>query len=85
MLTVAYREVGDGSIAATIDEHPGHEGRGKTRAEARANLLAGFVGVKERHPRRPGPVRRAALWVAGAVDEIVRPRRRRDARRRRLR
>ena len=88
MLTVAYRDAGDGSVAATIDGHPGLEGRGRTRAEARANLLASLVGARPqaRPARRAGDgLRRAAAGVAGAVDDVVRPRRRRGARRGRLR
>jgi hypothetical protein len=83
MLTVVYRDAGDGSVTATADEHPGPEGRGRTQAEARANLLAALVAASPDPPaRRPGDVlRRAAAWVGGAVDEVVRPRRRRGARR----
>ena len=83
MLTVVYREAADGSVTATADEHPGPEGRGRTQAEARANLVAALVAASPDPPaRRPRDVlRRAAAWVGGAVDEVVRPRRRRGARR----
>jgi hypothetical protein len=83
MLTVVYRDAGGGSVTATADEHPGPEGRGRSQAEARANLVAALVAASPDPPaRRPGDVlRRAAAWVGGAVDEVVRPRRRRGARR----
>ena len=32
MLTVVYRDAGDGSVTATADEHPGPEGRLKRLA-----------------------------------------------------
>jgi hypothetical protein len=83
MLTVAYHEAGDGSVAATIEGHPGLEGRGRTRAEARANVLRAFVGVSPGPSRGPGAaLQRGAGWIVTAVDDVVRPRRRRGARRR---
>jgi predicted RNase H-like HicB family nuclease len=38
-LTVHYEDAGDGSVTATIPEVPGAISQGRTRTEARANII----------------------------------------------
>ena len=46
-LTIAYEEGEDGWIVASIPEVPGAHSQGKTRAEARENVIDALRGLLE--------------------------------------
>jgi predicted RNase H-like HicB family nuclease len=46
-LTIVYEEGEDGWIVASIPEVPGAHSQGKTRAEARANVVDALRGLLE--------------------------------------
>jgi predicted RNase H-like HicB family nuclease len=48
-LTIVYENGGDGWIAASIPEVPGAHSQGRTRAEARENVIDALHGILELH------------------------------------
>lgn len=46
-LTIVYEQGEDGWIVASIPEVPGAHSQGKTRAEARANVIDALRGILE--------------------------------------
>jgi len=46
-LTIVYEESGDGWIVASVPEVPGALSQGRTRAEARENVIDALHGVLE--------------------------------------
>ena len=46
-LTIVYEEGGDGWIVASVPEVPGALSQGKTRAEARDNVIDALRGILE--------------------------------------
>ena len=46
-LTIVYEDGGDGWIVASIPEVPGAHSQGKTRAEARTNVIDALRGILE--------------------------------------
>ncbi|MGI8804320.1 MAG: type II toxin-antitoxin system HicB family antitoxin [Thermoleophilaceae bacterium] len=46
-LTIVYEDAGDGWITASVAEVPGANSQGRTRAEARENVIDALHGVLE--------------------------------------
>lgn len=46
-LTIVYEDAGDGWITASIAEVPGANSQGKTREQARANVIEALHGILE--------------------------------------
>ena len=46
-LTIVYEDAGDGWITASVAEVPGANSQGRTRAEARENVIDALHGILE--------------------------------------
>jgi len=46
-LTIVYEDAGEGLTVASIPEVPGAHSQGRTRAEARANVIDALHGILE--------------------------------------